>query len=93
MHHTAIQLRQMMPQARYLDVVGRIMTDMEAAAKDGQRSLTVHQKNDYGLDDVRDYLGPNDATTRVGRCLKEFERLGYGVSFDTDGSVRFTIYW
>lgn len=93
MHHTAIDLRQMMPQARFLDVVGRIMADMEAAAKAGKRSLTVYQKNDYGLDDVREYLGPRDRTTRVGRCIGEFERLGYGVSFDTDGGVRLTIYW
>lgn len=93
MHHTAIQLRQMMPQARFLDVVGRIMADMEAAAKAGNRSLTVHQENDYGLNDVREYLGDRDTTTRVGRCIREFERLGYGVQFDTDGDVRFTIYW
>lgn len=93
MHHTAIQLRQMMPQARFLDVVGRIMADMETAAKDGRRSLLVGQKNDYGLDDVRQWLGNGDSTTRVGRCIKEFERLGYSVHFDTRDPVGFTIYW
>lgn len=82
MHHTAIELRQMMPQADFRTALGLMMTDMEALAKEGGRVI-VFENGTHGVDDLREWSGvDSDTTTRAGRITKELVRLGYAVRYN-----------
>ena len=79
MHHTAVQLRNLMPQANYLTHLSQIMGDMEAAAKNGTNTHYV-EDGTYGVDDM-DAWRKGNKTCRTARIVTELERLGYSVSY------------
>lgn len=93
MHHSVAQLRAMMPQASYLHNVGLIMTDMEAAAREGATRLAF-KDGDYEVDDLQQWGGvERDVTTRAGRVANELVRLGYTCRYSytrPDGGGRAT---
>lgn len=81
MHHTAVQLRAMMPQADFRHALGLVMTDMEAAAKAGKSSVIV-TNGDHGIDDMEQWVEPDRGENgRAARIAKELDRLGYSVRY------------
>ena len=96
MHHTAISLRQMMPQADFRQALGLMMADMEAAAKDGKCSITFLD-GDYGVDDMAGWIKGRE-TTRAARIAIELKRLGYSVNYHlnrphTDPTLTMIVSW
>jgi hypothetical protein len=79
MHHTAIQLRQMMPQSDFRHALGLFFTDMEAAAKSGENSITF-EDGAHGVSDMQRWVDGNDSG-RAARICEELKRLGYDVRY------------
>ncbi len=80
MHHTAIELRQIMPQSDFRHALGLMMADMEAAAKSGKGSINF-PNGTHGVDDMTAWATTDDQTCRAGRIAAELKRLGYTISY------------
>ena len=96
MHHNAVKLRSLMPQANYLHHVGLMIADMEAAAKEG-KNYVEFEDGTHGVDDMAGWVAGNQ-TSRASRIAKELARLDYDVRYKhikphTDPKLVMIVSW